>query len=168
MFGSQFLDIALGMIFVYLSLSLTCSAINEWIAGLSRSRARHLEAWVRELLAPKAPAQPSASSGAAGSPRTAPSSDTCVPAPGRLRTSNTGSTSIRSTSSTVSAASNPCCSCRPDTSACATESGSGSATARRRRCGGSSGSERCFALGNDTHFSVVITPLKMTLQVPVD
>jgi hypothetical protein len=58
MFGSNILDIALGMIFVYLTLSLACSAINEWIASLGRSRARHLEAWVRELLAPTAPGQP--------------------------------------------------------------------------------------------------------------
>ena len=52
MFGSNILDIVLGMIFVYLSLSLLCSAINEWIAGIGRSRARHLETWVRKLLAP--------------------------------------------------------------------------------------------------------------------
>jgi hypothetical protein len=50
MFGSEILDIAIGMVFVYLSLSLLCSGINEWIAHLLQSRARHLEQWVRAML----------------------------------------------------------------------------------------------------------------------
>lgn len=50
MFGSQILEIAIGMVFVYLSLSLICSGINEWIAHLLQSRANHLEQWIRDLL----------------------------------------------------------------------------------------------------------------------
>jgi hypothetical protein len=51
MFGSQILEIAIGMVFVYLSLSLICSGINEWIASLRQSRAKHLEDWLRDLFA---------------------------------------------------------------------------------------------------------------------
>src|SRR4051794_30862035 len=50
MFGSQILEIAIGMVFVYLSLSLICSGINEWIAHLLQSRANNLEQWIRDLL----------------------------------------------------------------------------------------------------------------------
>jgi hypothetical protein len=53
MFGSEILDIAIGMVFVYLSLSLVCSGVNEWIANLLQSRAKHLEQWVRDLLNPQ-------------------------------------------------------------------------------------------------------------------
>jgi hypothetical protein len=34
MFGSQVLDIAIGMVFVYLTLSLLCSGLTEWLAAL--------------------------------------------------------------------------------------------------------------------------------------
>ncbi|MEE8264015.1 MAG: hypothetical protein V3R40_02025 [Gammaproteobacteria bacterium] len=42
MFGLQALDIALGLIVVYLILSLICTAANELIAGLFKLRARNL------------------------------------------------------------------------------------------------------------------------------
>jgi hypothetical protein len=40
------LDVVIGLVFVYLSLSLLCSGINEWIARLLTSRSRHLEGWL--------------------------------------------------------------------------------------------------------------------------
>lgn len=50
MFGMQALDIALGLIFVYLLLSLICTAANELIAGLFKLRARNLAQAVNNLL----------------------------------------------------------------------------------------------------------------------
>jgi hypothetical protein len=52
MFGSNLLDVALGMIFVYLLLSLVCSAANEVIEGWLKHRATDLERGIRELLDP--------------------------------------------------------------------------------------------------------------------
>lgn len=52
MFGSDLLDIAIGMIFVYLLLSLICSAANEIIEGWLKNRATDLERGIRELLSP--------------------------------------------------------------------------------------------------------------------
>ena len=43
MLGSDTLEIAIGLIFVYLVLSLICSAINELIEGLLNARAANLE-----------------------------------------------------------------------------------------------------------------------------
>ena len=53
MFGSPILDVAIGMIFVYLLLSLICSAANELIEARLRNRARSLEAGIRNLLGDK-------------------------------------------------------------------------------------------------------------------
>ena len=50
MFNSQILDVAIGMIFIYLLLSLMCSAANEVIESLLKKRAKHLEQGLRELL----------------------------------------------------------------------------------------------------------------------
>ena len=50
MFGSEMLDIAIGMIFTYLLLSLICSAINELIERRLKNRATDLEQGIRELL----------------------------------------------------------------------------------------------------------------------
>ncbi|HLX84389.1 MAG TPA: hypothetical protein VKR59_10865 [Terriglobales bacterium] len=50
MFGSEMLDIAIGMIFTYLLLSLICSAINELIERQLKNRATDLEQGIRELL----------------------------------------------------------------------------------------------------------------------
>lgn len=50
MFGSQIVDIAIGLIFVYLLLSLICSVLNEWVAALFSMRAKNLEAGIRNLL----------------------------------------------------------------------------------------------------------------------
>ena len=49
-FGSEVLDVAIGIIFVYLMLSIVCSAIHEFIEALLKNRAKDLEAGLRELL----------------------------------------------------------------------------------------------------------------------
>ena len=49
MFNSTILDVAIGMIFVYLLLSLMCSAANEIIELWLKNRAADLERGIREL-----------------------------------------------------------------------------------------------------------------------
>jgi hypothetical protein len=50
MFGSTVLEVAIGVIFVYLSLSLVCTAANELIASLTTWRASNLAHGIRNLL----------------------------------------------------------------------------------------------------------------------
>jgi hypothetical protein len=50
MFNSTILDVAIGMIFVYLLLSLICSAANEIIESFAKKRASDLERGISELL----------------------------------------------------------------------------------------------------------------------
>jgi hypothetical protein len=50
MFGSSIIDIAIGIVFVYLLLSLICSAANEIIERYSRKRASDLENGIKEML----------------------------------------------------------------------------------------------------------------------
>jgi hypothetical protein len=52
MFGSVILDIAIGLIFVYLLLSLVCSAAKELLESLMRHRASDLERGIQDLLGP--------------------------------------------------------------------------------------------------------------------
>lgn len=52
MFNSNILDVAIGMIFIYLLLSLMCSAANEIIELMLKKRAIDLERGIRELLCP--------------------------------------------------------------------------------------------------------------------
>jgi hypothetical protein len=52
MFNSTILDVAIGIIFVYLLLSLICSAASEMIELLLKKRATDLERGIRELLKP--------------------------------------------------------------------------------------------------------------------
>ena len=49
MFGSDIVDVALGMVFVYLLLSMICSAVKELIEQVMKHRARDLETSPREL-----------------------------------------------------------------------------------------------------------------------
>ena len=49
MLNSNVLDVAIGMAFVYLLLSLLCSAVAEFIAGTLGLRAKNLEAGIRSL-----------------------------------------------------------------------------------------------------------------------
>ena len=50
MFGSQILEIAIGLIFVYWLMSLMCYALNEAVAGILSWRAKDLEKYIRNLL----------------------------------------------------------------------------------------------------------------------
>ena len=50
MFGSSVLEIAIGITFIYLSLSLVCTSINEVIASLINKRGRNLFDGVKNLL----------------------------------------------------------------------------------------------------------------------
>ena len=49
MFGSTILEVAIGMVFVYLLMSLICSAANEIIESVLKNRATDLELGLREL-----------------------------------------------------------------------------------------------------------------------
>lgn len=50
MFGSATIEIAIGMIFIFLLLSLVCSTINEWIASIFNLRGKTLQSGIRRLL----------------------------------------------------------------------------------------------------------------------
>jgi hypothetical protein len=50
MFGSEMIDVAVGMIFAYLLLSLICSAVSELLERWMKNRAGDLEKGLRELL----------------------------------------------------------------------------------------------------------------------
>src|SRR6266849_6014836 len=50
MFGSNILDIAIGVVFVYLLLSLICSAINEALASMLQKRSSNLFEGIKNLL----------------------------------------------------------------------------------------------------------------------
>lgn len=49
MFGSTIIDVAIGLMFLYLILSLSASAINEFIASILATRATTLEIFIRQL-----------------------------------------------------------------------------------------------------------------------
>jgi hypothetical protein len=51
MFGSSVLDVMVGLFFVYLMLSILCSAINELLARVMDMRANTLEEGIKKLLA---------------------------------------------------------------------------------------------------------------------
>ena len=50
MFGSTVLEVATGLIFIYLLLSLACTVVSEWIAALLALRAKNLMEGVKSLL----------------------------------------------------------------------------------------------------------------------
>jgi hypothetical protein len=50
MFGLEMLDLAIGITFIFLLLSLICSAINELLEAWLKNRASNLEKGIRELL----------------------------------------------------------------------------------------------------------------------
>jgi len=50
MFNSSVLDVAVGLIFVYLLLGLMCTTVNEWFAQLFKTRAATLREGIRRLL----------------------------------------------------------------------------------------------------------------------
>jgi hypothetical protein len=49
LFGSAVLDVAIGLIFVYLLLSILCAAANGWIAGVTKSRSVVLKRSIAQL-----------------------------------------------------------------------------------------------------------------------
>jgi hypothetical protein len=52
MFNTTILDVAIGMVFIYLLLSILCSAASELIEMVLKKRATDLERGIRELLKP--------------------------------------------------------------------------------------------------------------------
>jgi hypothetical protein len=50
MFGSEILEVAIGVIFVFLLVSIICTAVREAIETKLKTRAAHLEHAIRELL----------------------------------------------------------------------------------------------------------------------
>lgn len=50
MFGMQTLDVAIGLIFVYLVMSLVCTALREFGAAIWNARAKNLEDGIADLL----------------------------------------------------------------------------------------------------------------------
>lgn len=50
MFNSGILDVVIGLIFIYLFLSLICSIITEWVSRFFKLRAKNLEEGIRNLL----------------------------------------------------------------------------------------------------------------------
>ena len=50
MFGSEILEVALGLVFVYLLASTACSAIREGIAKILKTRAKNLEKELFDIL----------------------------------------------------------------------------------------------------------------------
>src|SRR5579864_2886035 len=50
MFNSTILDVAIGLAFTYLLLALICTTINEWIAGILKTRGKMLEQGITGLL----------------------------------------------------------------------------------------------------------------------
>jgi hypothetical protein len=51
MFNSETLEVAIGMAFLFLSVSLICTAVKEWLEGIFKWRAMDLERGLRTLLA---------------------------------------------------------------------------------------------------------------------
>lgn len=50
MFGSNILETAIGLVFVYLAFSLVCSGVREWIAVVLNTRAKTLKKGILNLL----------------------------------------------------------------------------------------------------------------------
>ena len=50
MFGSEMLEIAIGLVFLYVLLSLVCSAVNEFFAGVFNWRSSNMKLALRHLL----------------------------------------------------------------------------------------------------------------------
>ena len=50
LFNSSVLDVAIGLIFVYLLLAIICTTVNEWISGMLKTRSTMLKAALTQLL----------------------------------------------------------------------------------------------------------------------
>src|SRR5882672_6916078 len=51
MFNSNVLDIVIGVVFVYLTLAILCTAANEWVAAITKRRGSTLAKGIKQLLA---------------------------------------------------------------------------------------------------------------------
>jgi hypothetical protein len=54
-FGSDILEVAIGIVFVFLIVSIICSAIREGLEAILKTRAAYLEHGIRELLGDRGP-----------------------------------------------------------------------------------------------------------------
>ena len=54
MFGSEIVDVVIGLIFVYIVVSVICTAVREGIEAWLKTRAAYLEHGIRQLLHDKA------------------------------------------------------------------------------------------------------------------
>jgi hypothetical protein len=54
MFGSNMLEVAIGVIFVFILVSIICTAVREGIESWLKTRAAYLEHGIRQLLADNA------------------------------------------------------------------------------------------------------------------
>ncbi len=50
LFNSTIVEVTIGVIFVYLLLSILCTSANEWVAALTRRRGEMLRKGIRQLL----------------------------------------------------------------------------------------------------------------------
>ena len=50
LFNSSILEVIIGVVFLYLLLSILCTAANEWVAALTRRRGKMLRKGIRQLL----------------------------------------------------------------------------------------------------------------------
>ena len=50
MFAHPIIDVALGLVFVYVILSLLCSAVQEWVASVAGLRSKNLAAGIENLV----------------------------------------------------------------------------------------------------------------------
>ena len=48
--GSSTLEVLIGLIFVYLLLAIICTTLNEWIAGIFKTRSTTLKRAIVQLL----------------------------------------------------------------------------------------------------------------------
>ncbi len=55
MFGSDILEVAIGIVFVFLIVSIVCSAVREGLEAILKTRAAYLEHGIRELLGDRGP-----------------------------------------------------------------------------------------------------------------
>jgi hypothetical protein len=51
LFNSNILDVVIGVVFVYLTLAILCTAANEWVAALTKRRGKMLQKGIKQLLA---------------------------------------------------------------------------------------------------------------------
>src|SRR5262245_23311913 len=54
MYLQELLEVAVGLVFIYILLSMVCMQVQEWLASLFRWRAENLEDGLREMLADEA------------------------------------------------------------------------------------------------------------------